>query len=573
MYSTLDIIDVAESKAKVKAMEDRMKYKIFIEAGEQFIADHRLIIGGRSATRMLLLESPNVDFESFHYEIYSEHAPRYAKMLAMALYQIDPDGLGHYTTVITKIANYMLAISVDGRELFNITTLPVHRGTATANVVTPIQKPAQFATSGTNEPRFLSCMGPDIQLIQLYSNLYSPAKAADYGELIHSEIGLRQLFVDELKLFIQTIGGGKKKKTTRNITKLIIAIRDSFTAGEGRVLIGQLAISILTGKEIRNTERLQFISVNPLEREAKEIVEVANKIGFQVSWKIDDPKVLTDPRIRRMTLYNGTGAHREPFCDIFNTAAFNIIPYINVKDLELRTKNILPSSLKIGTPFVLMCYRLIDLWTIKILLKMDILTPNQTINIIKSILNDYIAVASYYISLIESDIEENIKFIMPISSHYIGKYEDIALALKRSMQKKSDKKFYPPYMPAMYSRSLSSNVDPEAPASYIKSVSEPWFSLIADKKKVVEGRLNKGDFKIMKAGDSITFTNKSKKINVVITKITHYKSFEDYLESETLERCLPGIFSLEEGISIYHKFYTPSDEQLYGIQAITFLHV
>lgn len=43
--------------------------------------------------------------------------------------------------------------------------------------------------------------------------------------------------------------------------------------------------------------------------------------------------------------------------------------------------------------------------------------------------------------------------------------------------------------------------------TYNKNVSEPWFSLIYCKKKKVEGRLNKGDFALMKKGDKIIFEN------------------------------------------------------------------
>ena len=39
---------------------------------------------------------------------------------------------------------------------------------------------------------------------------------------------------------------------------------------------------------------------------------------------------------------------------------------------------------------------------------------------------------------------------------------------------------------------------------YTKHLSEPWFSLIKLRKKRVEGRLNKGDFSLMKKGDLIT---------------------------------------------------------------------
>jgi ASC-1-like (ASCH) protein len=107
---------------------------------------------------------------------------------------------------------------------------------------------------------------------------------------------------------------------------------------------------------------------------------------------------------------------------------------------------------------------------------------------------------------------------------------------------------------------------------YSEHLSEPWFSLISLGLKTVEGRKNKGKFKEMKIGDVIEWYNNDFKKRTVLTKIvkkTEYKTFEDYLTSEGLENCLPGIPSLEHGLSVYFKYYTKEDESQYGVIAIT----
>lgn len=107
---------------------------------------------------------------------------------------------------------------------------------------------------------------------------------------------------------------------------------------------------------------------------------------------------------------------------------------------------------------------------------------------------------------------------------------------------------------------------------YIKNLSEPWFSLIKLKLKKCEGRLNKGDFAMMKKGDYIIFENNdfgfNRKIKTKIKSINKYNNFREYLENETLEKCLPGIETLDQGINIYYKYYTIEDEIKYKIIAI-----
>jgi ASC-1-like (ASCH) protein len=109
---------------------------------------------------------------------------------------------------------------------------------------------------------------------------------------------------------------------------------------------------------------------------------------------------------------------------------------------------------------------------------------------------------------------------------------------------------------------------------YEKNLSEPWFSLIKLRIKKVEGRLNKGDFANMNIGDFILFTNNElgfeRKFKIEIKHISYYDNFQTYLENETLEKCLPGIDNIENGLNIYYKYYKKSDEFEYKIKAFTF---
>lgn len=106
---------------------------------------------------------------------------------------------------------------------------------------------------------------------------------------------------------------------------------------------------------------------------------------------------------------------------------------------------------------------------------------------------------------------------------------------------------------------------------YIEHLSEPWFTLISMGLKTVEGRKNKGKFKEMVVGDIIKWTNDDFASREVMTRVIskqEYRTFQEYLESEGLDKCLPGIKNMETGLSVYFKYFTKEDEDTYGVVAI-----
>ena len=109
---------------------------------------------------------------------------------------------------------------------------------------------------------------------------------------------------------------------------------------------------------------------------------------------------------------------------------------------------------------------------------------------------------------------------------------------------------------------------------YVESLSEPWFTLVKIGIKTVEGRLNKGRFANMNIGDIFVFTNNEfifeRKFKIRIKNISYHKDFQTYLETETLEKCLPGIDTVDDGLHIYYTYYTQIDESKYTIKAFHF---
>lgn len=107
---------------------------------------------------------------------------------------------------------------------------------------------------------------------------------------------------------------------------------------------------------------------------------------------------------------------------------------------------------------------------------------------------------------------------------------------------------------------------------YKKNLSEPWFSLIKLGLKKYEGRLNKGDFAKMKKNDVLEFSNNDfgfiRTVRCKIKSVKIYDTFRLFLEDKTLQKCLPGIDTIDNGVKIYYKYYNKHDENTYKIISI-----
>lgn len=97
---------------------------------------------------------------------------------------------------------------------------------------------------------------------------------------------------------------------------------------------------------------------------------------------------------------------------------------------------------------------------------------------------------------------------------------------------------------------------------------DPWFTYIRQGIKLVEGRKNTHSYKKIKAGDQINFSNGQESFIANVTEIREYDSLEKYFEDVSLEKALPGIKSIEEGLNIYYQWSTEEKIRQYGFLGI-----
>lgn len=96
-------------------------------------------------------------------------------------------------------------------------------------------------------------------------------------------------------------------------------------------------------------------------------------------------------------------------------------------------------------------------------------------------------------------------------------------------------------------------------------VQEPFFTQIKDGFKTIEGRCAGGDYNRIGSGALILF---NKCLVLEVKEVRSYGSFSDMLKAESLEKVLPGVKTIEEGVQVYRRFYSEDKERSNGVIAI-----
>jgi len=99
------------------------------------------------------------------------------------------------------------------------------------------------------------------------------------------------------------------------------------------------------------------------------------------------------------------------------------------------------------------------------------------------------------------------------------------------------------------------------------TIKQPWFNLIKSGSKTIEGRLNSGLFAKLQVGNIITWLNQNMKCKVKIISIKKYDSFRMMLEKEGLDKVLPTIDNIDDGVKLYRQYYSIEKEKV-GVVAI-----
>ena len=101
----------------------------------------------------------------------------------------------------------------------------------------------------------------------------------------------------------------------------------------------------------------------------------------------------------------------------------------------------------------------------------------------------------------------------------------------------------------------------------LKNLSNPHFDDIKNKKKTIEGRLGRGDWKDISPSDLIFFENSGELILCKVNNVYISKTFANLFEKFG-EKLLPGVKETEDAVNIYRDFFTKIEEKEYSVIGI-----
>lgn len=203
----------------------------------------------------------------------------------------------------------------------------------------------------------INLFDPEIQLINIYHKLYRPFPD-DWHEYLH----LEKVLFEAFRWRYETRKGGSKdsKESKSQVGKRLRGViydhlNDSFAES---ILVGAWALKSLLDVD-PEFEKIQLL-VEPYDTDTW-ATRFTNVLGTKVSYDIADATILDDYWLKRCTFKVIHNGEKIPIIDIFNSLDYEIIPWVTS-----------PNGHRVGNPYVLSRFLLIDRWVLSLLSAMNV---------------------------------------------------------------------------------------------------------------------------------------------------------------------------------------------------------
>lgn len=423
MYE-FDVSPLLAAAEKFVINNDRADYLPFFEAAEGFCAANQVVLGGKIG--MQLLTRAPLSKDSFSWDLYADNTYNMARELAVELSRVKSTHIDpRFVAMRTDIKHKEFTIFVNTRLLFKVYNLDKHRGVKLVDLMGPATRAGYF----TQKP--LLCISEEIQLINIYRGLYSPGMFKLWEEYVAMESQIYTSIEGSIgHKAVTQIDGGALQVSRAPIDQVILK-----TIGDNCILLGDYAIAALLDGPCVKSPRVQFVSDRAIDQIAAEIEKALNReiktfsslTRITVTYVKYSLNIPSDFQITKHSLYLNHGGEQVSIADVFNSTAYELVPW--------RAAKVSERAVKVGNPFVLLRFKFIDLWVLKLILNLDSTSGAFVRDRIKALLDDVSGLREYAGSMQAFQLED-----------YGGVYVNETVAKKKLIQASGDR--FPIFYPA-----------------------------------------------------------------------------------------------------------------------------
>lgn len=363
MYNLINILpDILPEAEKFVFDNDRELYIPFLRTIERFVIDNGLIIGGKIGLDLLVGKPLTKD--SFEWDVYADDTYATAKRLATALHETKAQFIDtRFIGMRTDLRHKEFTIFINTRPMVKVYSLDRYHGIKLAELMGPVPRTSYILKEN------IFCVPEEMQLIEIYRGLYSPSRVKDWPDLIKAEHALFNLIEGHIgEKALKVVGSAQPVPRAKVDQILLRYVARQCKQGTATVLVGDYALTYYD-YPAPQSPRVQFITDVPiddlvvaLEREIKR--KVSTLANYRVTYVRYALNIPTDFQIIKHTLYLSTGKEQTPIADTFNCTEFELIPYTLAKFDEAL-------NIRIGNPWVLLRFRFIDIWVLKLISSLD----------------------------------------------------------------------------------------------------------------------------------------------------------------------------------------------------------
>ena len=444
MYQTIDLLPELIPEAERFVIDnDRELYRPFFTALEKWCIEENVLIGGRMGVQLLTGEP--IDKDSYKWELYMESPFVMGKKLADLLYAVEsPHISSKFISLLTNIKNRELTIAINTQLLVKLYGLDRGRGFRMTDAVGGTTRPGFF----TGE--MVRCVPEELQLVEVYKKLYSPASCKEWPALLDVEAALSNHheksraggdetgrdngIADSQSIDIgdyitggnddssdddnsddesgsssddesadddwdaasggsddepdkkpKKTGGRRERKQRRvdnkfSLRKIEQIIVEVIADKSGSLIVGDYALAAAGISPLPRQPRLALLTDISVDELAKQIAGAIRdsmpNLRPAVTHREHPLNLPTDFQIRKHTLYIAiAGEKTVSIADVYNSPAYELIPVVSGAPrsgaLDLRSFAESGAARPQANPWVLLRFRYIELWVIKIISYID----------------------------------------------------------------------------------------------------------------------------------------------------------------------------------------------------------